>query len=455
MAASPSILHDVSRLFADRAAPHVRREAPALHSAPMRHGDRLSQDDVARLHMASRDNPMTIAAMLCLDAPLSIDALRDRVRARLLARPPLRARIVEAPHHPPRWVADTDFDLRAHVHHVALPSGPTALEDLVGDLASTPLDRTLPLWQMHLVDAVGDGCAVIVRVHHVIADGLALVDLLLELTDEGPGDWTPPAVSTPPGAGIGAAVAALRSTAGLVLSRPEPSTALTRHTHTHKHFAWTAPLDLPSLKASARRHGAGITATLLALTAGALRRALQTRQRVGTTLTLRAMVPLSTRDPVDGRALGNRFASIFVPLPVGLDGFDARVSAITERLRTAEFAGGMASGRRFVRIAGRVGATVERLGVALLSRKASVLVSNVPGPRDRRHIAGRALTSVVAFAPTAGAIGLGITFLGYGPEVSIGVSAGLSDPSLARDVAEGITAEYRAVLARDAAPGSG
>jgi hypothetical protein len=95
----------------------------------------------------------------------------------------------------PRWEPDPAFSLDAHLRVVALttPHGDAALQTLVGDLASTPLDFSRPLWDMHLIEGVGEGCALLVRLHHCIADGIALVRLMLTLTDGGneqPG--TPP-----------------------------------------------------------------------------------------------------------------------------------------------------------------------------------------------------------------------------------------------------------------------
>lgn len=412
-------------------------------------GRPLSGDDVARLRMERRDNPMTITAIVWLGAPLSRDALEAVVRERLIVRPRFRDRVVEHALAGPRWEPDADFDLRAHVHHLALPAAPheRALEELVEDLASAPLDPRIPLWQMHLVDRVGAGCALIVRVHHVVADGLAMVDVLLGLTDERASNWKPP--SAPPVArgGALAALAPLVSLASLVLSRREPSTALTEPHHAHKRIAWSLPLSLASLKGFARSRGVGVTAILLALVTDSLRRVLDARGELRPSMVVRAMVPFSVRAAAEGGTLGNRYATIFVALPVGVASVEGRVAALRRSLSRAAATGGVSAGRALVRVASVVGAPIERLGVELLSRRASLVVSNVPGPAGAHRIAGSPLDRVVAFAPVTGAVGLGVTFFGYDGAVSVGVASGMTSPTLPREVIDGVTRAFEALSA--------
>ncbi len=410
---------------------------------------RLSGDDVARLHMERRDNPMTITALIWLDAPMSMPELRDVVRERLITRPRFRDRVVEHRLWGPRWEADQEFELGAHVHHLALPSidADAALEELVEDLASAALDPRIPLWQLHLIDGVRGGSALLMRVHHVIADGLALVDVLLGLTDEGPAQWTPPSVPPSKRRGVLARVAPLVGMASLVLSRPEPPTTLTSRHHAHKRLAWSPGLGLASLKRLAHEKNVSLTALLLTLVTGALRRVLAESEELSPSLVVRAMVPLSVRDASEGESLGNRYASVFVGLPVGAASASERLTEITRRLARVTVTGGLSAGRALVRIASRVGAPIERLGVELLSRRASLVVSNVPGPPGAHHIAGKRIGAVVAFAPVSGAVGLGVTFFGYGDAVSIGVSSAQALRTLPRDVVDGIERELAELVA--------
>ena len=135
--------------------------------------------------MDSPTNMAMIAGVLMFDEPLDLLRLREVVVRRLLPHERFLQRVRE-PFFSlgrPSWEIDRDFDLDAHLHHIALPApgDVTALQALVGDLMGTPLDFTKPLWQMHLVDNFNGGAALICRLHHCMADGLALVKVLLAM----------------------------------------------------------------------------------------------------------------------------------------------------------------------------------------------------------------------------------------------------------------------------------
>ncbi len=148
----------------------------------------LSSVDAAWLHMEHPSNLMMVTGVLTFDEPLDFELLTRVVGDGLLRYPRFRQRVVEPrlPLGSPRWELDTDFDVKAHIHRVALPGrgDQRALQDLVSDLMSTPLDFSKPLWQFHLVEGYGEGCAVLMRLHHSIADGIALISVLLSLTDQ-------------------------------------------------------------------------------------------------------------------------------------------------------------------------------------------------------------------------------------------------------------------------------
>ena len=135
----------------------------------------LSSVDAAWLHMEHPSNLMMVTGVLTFDEPLDFEQLTRVVGDGLLRYPRFRQRVVEArlPLGSPRWELDPDFDLKAHIHRLALPApgDQRVLQDLVSDLMSTPLDFSKPLWQFHLVEGYGQGCAVLMRLHHSIADG--------------------------------------------------------------------------------------------------------------------------------------------------------------------------------------------------------------------------------------------------------------------------------------------
>ena len=133
---------------------------------------------------------MVITGGLWFDEPVDWSRAREVVRTRLVDRfPRFSQRVVEgrAPLSGPHWEGDPNFDLDLHIHQLALPrpGDRAALEGLVADLIATPLDRSKPLWHFHFIDGYERGAAIVVRMHHCIADGIALARVLLSLTDEG------------------------------------------------------------------------------------------------------------------------------------------------------------------------------------------------------------------------------------------------------------------------------
>ena len=167
------------------ACPDAPREDRMSTQQPMSNGD------AAWLHMDRPTNLMVITSVMWFDEPLDAERLRDVIAERLVGRfVRFRQRAVESPlpFRGPHWEDDPDFDLDRHVHHRGLsaPGGPAELTELVSDLMSTPLDRSKPLWDLYLVDGYGSGSALVSRMHHCIADGIALARVMLSLTDEHP-----------------------------------------------------------------------------------------------------------------------------------------------------------------------------------------------------------------------------------------------------------------------------
>ncbi|HEX7610670.1 MAG TPA: wax ester/triacylglycerol synthase domain-containing protein, partial [Solirubrobacteraceae bacterium] len=161
----------------------------------------LSSADAAWLHMDRPSNLMVINTVLLFDKQLDWARLREVLRTRLVApHRRFRQRVVEGRlARGPRWEDDPEFDVARHLHRrgLAAPGGEAALQALAGDLASAPLDRAKPLWETYLIDGPREGCAVIVRMHHCIADGISLANVMLSLTDSAPGPAPAPSAHRP------------------------------------------------------------------------------------------------------------------------------------------------------------------------------------------------------------------------------------------------------------------
>lgn len=149
--------------------------------------EKMSSVDTAWLHMDSTTNLMMIVGVMIFDTPISVPRLRTLLEGRLLVYPRFRQYVVDDG-MTAHWVDDEKFDLDAHLRRVRLPGagGERELQSMVADLASERLDKGKPLWQMHLVEHYGGGSALITRIHHCIADGIALIGVLLNMTDDDP-----------------------------------------------------------------------------------------------------------------------------------------------------------------------------------------------------------------------------------------------------------------------------
>ena len=166
--------------------------------------ERLTRLDASFLYLEEPDTPMHVGGVLVLEPPPGgVDALADLVQARLPLVPRYRQRVAVVPGHlaNPVWVDDPEFDIAYHVRRNGLPRPGTEAQllDLVSRLASRPLDRTRPLWEMYLVDGLAKGrVAVITKTHPALVDGLSAIDIgqvLLDVEPDAPApepvEWRP------------------------------------------------------------------------------------------------------------------------------------------------------------------------------------------------------------------------------------------------------------------------
>lgn len=445
--------------------------------------ERLSNADAAWLHMDRPTNLMVINSVLRFDEALDWERFEDVVRTRLVAPyPRFRQRVVDArvPLRGASWSLDPDFELSRHLHRrgLAAPGDETALKRLVGDLAAQPLDRGKPLWDMYLIDGPGRGCAVIVRMHHCIADGIALARVMLSLTDaaarpepDGTSASTrarvapsrPSAVrsvvatATAPltgalaaseqavsagrrvaralareslqtlasprhgvelATGLSADAAAL---AKLLLSPADARSALKGDAGAARAVAWSRPIALERVKAIAHAQGATVNDVLLAAVSGALRAHLIACGESASEL--HALVPFNLRDAKESGPpqLGNRFGLVILTLPVDRSSRRERLEELKLRMgRIKESPEGPVS-YAVLELLGATPLELESLGIDFFTAKATAVLTNVPGPRETVYLAGVPLRNVLVWAPTAGSVGMSVSILSYAGEVTIGL----------------------------------
>lgn len=430
--------------------------------------------DAAWYRMDRPTNHMVINAVLTLSAPIDRDELRALMGDRIVARfPRYRQRIVDDALGAPQWEDDPHFDLDLHVHRRSLPRpGDTAaLQELIADLMSAELDHNRPLWDLYLIEGFGQGCAVLARMHHCIADGIALAEVLLLLTD-GHGDRARP-IAAPrgrrlPGARVaGAAWAlahesvetALHPTHLVDLGRearddvaaalylltvpPDPHTALKGEHGVAQRVAWTPPFSLPKIKATARATGTTINDVLVSALSGGLARFLAAHDEP--IAQLHAMVPFNIR-PADKplpAELGNDFGLVILGLPLAADGPRDRLRQVHERMRAIKESRQPAVSYAILVGMGRAPAPVEKFAIDLFSAKCTAVVTNVPGPRERVTVAGVPVRDVLVWAPCAGSVGTSVSMFSYNDTVTVGFMTHASLVPEPQQLVDAFVAELR------------
>lgn len=426
----------------------------------------LTGNDVAWTRMDAPGQPMVVTIALLLERPLAEERLRATLRARLLEPlPRFRQRIVvERGRH--GWLEDRPFDWNDHLERVRLPPpvDQRALEARIGRWAGEALPFDRPPWCCKLVENYGAGSALVFRVHHCIADGVALLRVFLALTDRTPEGCSPPAERrdearlaaktskrlAPPsgpwarlrwGAVFGAAL--LRQ---LCLG-PDARTALRGRLTGDKRVAWSRPVPLADITAIRRRLGGRVNDVMLAAVAGALGRYLRARGETRPALAQRLLVPVNLRPYQEEIRLGNEFGAILLDLPLGIADPVARLAAVRARMDRIKGTPEMLANRLILNVAGRLPAWIERRALRWFGLKATVVMTNVPGPEQPLYLAGAPVGRILAWAPQIAGMGVGVSVLSYAGAVTVGVatdSGAVADPW---DLIAGFETEMAALTA--------
>jgi WS/DGAT/MGAT family acyltransferase len=409
-----------------------------------------------------------------VEGGFTFDLFRDVAYPRLMALPALRYQLVDVPlklHHP-MWVENEDIDLTYHLRRarVPAPGGRRELDQLIGEIASTPLDRTRPLWEMYIAEGLADDrIAIIHKVHHVLADGIASANQMAKAME-------PPeaAAATPPdmsaqtrgsllkAAGrdharlIGKLPRLVRETAGgvsrvrrrakergehpdLARNFAPPQTFLNHVVTPGRRFA-TAPLALSDAKETSKHLGVTLNDIVLATAAGALRKLLL-RYDGKADSPLIAGVPVSY-NPSRERLVGNEFTYMTPSLPVHIDDPIERVKLTSVATSIAKennqllgptvlpawlsyLPPALAPG-----VFRRQARTVESASVM------NLIISNVPGPRERGNIEGAVVSEIYSVGPVVAGSGLNITVWSYVDQLAVSVLTDdltLDDPHEATD----------------------
>ncbi|WP_395698762.1 wax ester/triacylglycerol synthase family O-acyltransferase [Aquabacterium sp.] len=433
---------------------------------------RMSRVDTAWLRMDNDVNLMMIVGVWLLTPAITLEALRERVSDKLLKYERFKHKAV-LDTMGASWVEDEDFDITHHVvaetlHREPGESERHALQRRCGELATTPLAPAHPLWQFHLIEDYEGGSALIARVHHCIADGIALISVMLSITDGGAdppqrrrrerdeeheGDWLSDAVLKPltdltvKAIGLGpvgmsksldmlsnpqqpllssldmarSGYQVINDAAAIALMSDDSPTQLKGQPDGRKVVAWNEPMPLERVKTIGKALGCSINDVLLSCVAGAIGQYLTDRGEDPTGKEIRAMVPVNLRPLEKAWQLGNRFGLVPLVLPIGISNPVERVFAV--RARMAELKGSYQPLLAFavLSMTGLFVKSVQDLVLNLFAKKATAVMTNVPGPAKPLKFAGSTLRQTMFWVPASGNIGMGVSILSYGGGVQFGL----------------------------------
>jgi diacylglycerol O-acyltransferase len=435
--------------------------------------ERMSRVDTAWLRMDTEANLMMIIGVWLVEPELGLQDLRTRVEGSLLLYDRFRQKVVEDAMGA-NWVEDGSFDIADHVvaEELEVSAGQDPLEALkarVGELAATPLDAGRPLWELRLVENLEPGrSAIITRIHHCIGDGIALISVMLSITDGGKppparkarangndteADWFTDALLKPvtdltikaiglTGEGMAKSVELMANpvqplaggmdaarigyqvvsdAAAMALMADDSPTRLKGRATPGKRVAWGEPLPLEEVKTVAQAFGASINDVLLTCVAGAIGDYLRAHGEDPEGKEIRAMVPVNLRPLDQAWKLGNRFGLVPLVLPVGIANPVERLGAV--RARMNDLKGGYQPVMAFalLAVAGLLIKPMQSALLNLFAKKATAVMTNVPGPREPLKFCGRTVRQVMFWVPQSGDIGVGVSILSYAGGVQFGL----------------------------------
>lgn len=444
---------------------------------PDKKRENMSSVDVAWLRMDRPSNLMVICGVLAMHERIPIARLRSTVASRFLRYPRFRQRPVQTAAGY-QWRSDEHFDLAHHVKRVELPhdAGEVELEALVSKLVSTPLDSRHPLWQFHVVANYKGGSAVILRIHHCYADGIALIQVLLSMTDadregrragpvpppptnRGDAEDDPLAQMLAPLAGMlkmastagstlvekGAEIwrdpskalalaeqggALVGEIAKLALMSEDSTTRFKGQPGVAKRVAWADPIPLDDVKAIGKALGCSVNDVLLSSVAGALRAYLAGRGEVVDDVMIRALVPVNLRPPEKAYRLGNKFGLVFLDLPIGIENPVARLYAVRANMQQLKGSFQPVIALGILAAMGAGPQILQEQLLAMLAKNATAVMTNVPGPQQPLYFAGGKIDRLMFWVPQSGNIGMGVSIITYAGEVQFGL---ITDRALCPD----------------------
>jgi diacylglycerol O-acyltransferase len=430
---------------------------------------RLEGMDAMFLHTETATQYMHTLKVAIFDPPegaepYSYQQQFDHIATTIHRAPPFRWKAVSVPFniHHPVWINDPHFDLGLHVHRAALPApgGDDELADFIGTIASTPLNRDRPLWELWMVENYqGDKIAAVSKVHHALADGVASAELLEDFMTPEPGgefdagkDWQP---EQAPGewkmffwglkdllrdlAKIPAQIVGMRAAKKRQQARdlpldqrpPEPYhgvfCSLNKPISSHRKFSFFT-VALADVKAVRKAFDVTLNDVVMNMAAQAVRDYLIKRDDLpGQALT--ASVPVSTRTPEEAHTYGNKVGSLCVSLCTDVEDPVARLQAIHRSATAAKVDFEDSRGGRIADFVGllppmavrAIGGYSRQLSQQSKAPSYNLIVSNVQGPRQALFDDYMPMHEFYSVGPILEGIGLNITAWSFRDNLSFSI----------------------------------
>jgi len=432
---------------------------------------RLSGLDASFLYLETSTLHMHVAMTAVFDPSTmpggySFEKVKEFIGNRVHLIPPFHRRLVEVPFrlNHPLWVNDPEFDLDYHVRRIGAPApgGPVELGRVAGQIASTPLDRSRPLWEAWVVEGLADdNVALVAKVHHCGVDGSAGAQFMVHLFDlepDAPGPDGPTPIETetiPSDRDLMAHAAASRmrqrlnivpllgktvsSATQLIASRNSPDRPSGALPLTAPATPWNGSISakrnvafsrvpLEDIKAIKRAADATVNDVVLAICSGTLRCYLESRDALPDGPLL-AVCPVAVAQDEKSGPSANSVSAMFTSLASDIADPALRLAVISENTKGAKedhnaIGADMLQGwTEFA--APNTFALASRLysSMNLADRHRPIhnlVISNVPGPPFPLYFAGAELKAAYPMGPVMEGAGLNVTVMSYRDSVDFG-----------------------------------
>jgi diacylglycerol O-acyltransferase len=429
---------------------------------------RLSGLDASFLYLETPAQPLHVCSILDIDTSTmpggyTFDRLRDELALRIKAMPQFREKLADSAFNldHPVWVDDNNFDVNRHLHRIGLPppGGRTELAEICGHIASLPLDRTRPLWEMWVIEGVagtdaqqGGRLAVMTKVHHAAVDGVTGANLMSQLCST---EADAPAPDPVDGVGGGNdfeiaitgalkfaarpmrfanaltdTASSVRARSGQTMAPPfaAPRTAFNASVTSHRNISY-AQLDLEDIKKVKDHFDVKVNDVVMALVSGVLRQFLLDRDELPDS-SLIAMVPVSVHEKSD-RPGRNQVSGMFSSLQTHIADPAERIKAIAEANSVAKQHSSAIKATLLQDWSQFAAPAVFGMAMRAYARTSltktmpvhNLVVSNVPGPQVPLYFLGSEVKAMYPLGPIFHGSGLNITVMSLTGKLDIGIIA--------------------------------